>query len=156
MILLYATQSQYMSKSEFQELISSLKRRGCRLSGGREALLRALASAGKPLTAAAIMRSAAVKQADLDRATVYRALGFWEKEGLVEILRLEGDERLYHLNLHHHHHLICTACKKIASLEFCRSLRQEEAMIAKQTGFKIQRHTLEFYGLCPECAQKNN
>ena len=144
-----------MSQPELTNLINSIRARGRRLSGGREALLRPLATANKPLSAAAIMRSVAVKRANLDRATVYRTLSFWEKEGVVEILHLEGDERLYHLNLHHHHHLVCTVCKKISAVDFCQSLSREEAAIAKKTGFKIQRHTLEFYGLCRECARKN-
>lgn len=145
-----------MSQLELSKLINSIRARGCRLSGGREALLRALAKVNKPLSAAAIMRSAIVKRANLDRATVYRALSFWEKEGLVEVLRLEGDERLYHLNLHHHHHLICTACKRIEAVDFCRNLNQEEKIIRQSTGFQVIRHTLEFYGLCRDCAQKKH
>jgi len=141
-----------MSEQELTQLFTSLRARGCRLSGGRELLLRVLAAAGKPLSAAAIMNSAAVKRAALDRATVYRVLNFWEKESVLEILRLQGDERLYHLNLHHHHHLVCTACKKISSVDSCRSLSREEVLISKKTGFKIKRHTLEFYGLCQDCA----
>lgn len=141
-----------MSKQELVNLIKSLKEQGCRLSGGRELVLSVLAKASGPLRALDILQSPALKKAGVNRATVYRSLSFLEKSGVLEVLRLDGDERLYHLNLHHHHHLVCTACKKIQAVHFCDSLRREEAQIAAATGFKVQRHVLEFYGLCKNCA----
>lgn len=145
-----------MSKQELQIIIKNLRNRGCRLSGSREVLLKVLASANQPLSAIEIIHSHEIKRAQINRATVYRALSFFEKEGLVEVLRLDGDERLYHLNLHHHHHLVCTVCKNIFIVDSCEHLHQDELKIQKMTGFKIQRHVLEFYGLCKDCARKNN
>lgn len=149
--IVYATESQYMSKQELTNLIKSLKVQGYRLSGGRELVLSVLAKASNPLRALDILQAPSLKKAGVNRATVYRSLAFLEKIGVLEILRLDGDERLYHLNLHHHHHLVCTACKKIEAVHFCDSLRQEEGRIAATTGFKVQRHVLEFYGLCKKC-----
>ncbi len=153
--IVYATKSQYMSKPELQQLLLDLRARGCRLSASREALLTVVAKAKQPLSAAAIIKSAAIKRTGSDRATVYRALAFWEREGVIESLRLEGDERLYHLNLHHHHHLVCTACQQVFSVHACQSLRKTEAEITRATGFQVQRHVLEFYGLCHRCVEKN-
>ncbi len=145
-----------MSKVELLKLYTALKARGCRLSEGREALLEALALAKQPLRAADILKTASIKKAKVDRATVYRALSYLEKEQVLEVLRLDGDERLYHLNLHHHHHLICTACKQIAAVHNCELLLGAENDITAATGFKVQRHVLEFYGLCKNCLKKNN
>lgn len=153
--IVYATKSQYMSSPELKQLFLDLRARGCRLSASREALLTVVATAKQPLSAAAIIKSAVVKRTGSDRATVYRALAFWEQEGVIESLRLDGDERLYHLNLHHHHHLVCTACQQVFSVHACQSLRKTEADITRETGFQVQRHVLEFYGLCRRCAEKN-
>lgn len=140
-----------MSKQELSNLIKSLQAQGYRLSGGRELILSVLAASSQPLRALDILQAPSLKKAGVNRATVYRALAFLEKIGVLEVLRLDGDERLYHLNLHHHHHLVCTACKKIEAVHFCDRLRREEAQIAATTGFKVQRHVLEFYGLCKDC-----
>lgn len=140
-----------MSKQELSNLIKSLQAQGYRLSGGRELILSVLATSSQPLRALDILQAPSLKKTGVNRATVYRALAFLEKIGVLEVLRLDGDERLYHLNLHHHHHLVCTACKKIEAVHFCDRLRREEAQIAATTGFKVQRHVLEFYGLCKDC-----
>ena len=140
-----------MSKQELSNLIKSLQAQGCRLSGGRELILSVLATSSRPLRALDILQAPSLKKAGVNRATVYRALAFLEEIGVLEVLRLDGDERLYYLNLHHHHHLVCTACKKIEAVHFCDRLRREEAQIAATTGFKVQRHVLEFYGLCKDC-----
>jgi Fur family ferric uptake transcriptional regulator len=143
-----------MINKDLDKLLLALREQGCRLSGGREILLSVLAAAKGPLSAAEILISPAVKRANINRATVYRALSFLEKENIIESLRLDGDERLYHLNFHHHHHLLCTACKKIEAVHVCGLLGREEKKIAADTGFKVQRHVLEFYGLCKNCAAK--
>jgi Fur family ferric uptake transcriptional regulator len=140
-----------MSKQELVNLIKSLQAQGYRLSGGRELVLSVLATSPRPLRALDILQAPSLKKAGVNRATVYRSLTFLEKIGVLEVLRLDGDERLYHLNLHHHHHLVCTVCKKIEAVHFCDRLRQEEAQITASTGFKVQRHVLEFYGLCKKC-----
>lgn len=124
------------------------------LSAKRQVVLSVLARASKPLSAADILKEPEIKKAALDRATVYRALSFFVKEKIAEVLYLKGDERLYHLDLEHHHHLLCTICQKIEIIPACAAICQEEKKLSKDTGFKIQGHILEFYGLCRDCAQR--
>jgi Fur family ferric uptake transcriptional regulator len=50
----------------------------------------------------------------------------------------------------HHHHLICTDCGEILEIEGCAVEGMEE-QVQKKTRFKILHHTLEMYGVCPEC-----
>jgi Fur family ferric uptake transcriptional regulator len=70
-------------------------------------------------------------------------------------MHLAGDERLYHLNLRHHHHLICSKCKKIEVVYIGNQISKQEAEIQAKTGFKVERHVLEFYGLCSDCLKKS-
>ena len=143
-----------MSQLELSELFINLRQRGIRLSGARTALLTVLAAADKPLAAADILKAPPIKKAKVDRATVYRALAFFEAAGILEVLRLDSDDRLYHLNLHHHHHLICTTCQQIEAVSAGNCLHTEIKKIKDNTGFQVQRHVLDFYGLCKKCALK--
>ncbi|MBN2884487.1 transcriptional repressor [Patescibacteria group bacterium] len=142
-----------MNKNELNKLISLLAQQGLLLTSGRKAVISVLAQAKKPLSAAEIMESALIKKEKINRATVYRSLSFLESKGVLELLRLSGDERLYHLNLEHHHHLVCTLCHKIEVIHFCNQLNTQEDEIKKSTGFTVKKHVLEFYGLCRECSQ---
>ncbi|MDD2680786.1 MAG: Fur family transcriptional regulator [Patescibacteria group bacterium] len=144
-----------MNSRELKQLFSLLSKQGIRLSLSRRAVLTVLAKARRPLSAADILKAKIIIQENVNRATVYRALSFLETTGIVELLYLAGDERLYHLNLNHHHHLICTSCQKIEAVHICNQLSVQENEIQASTGFKVQRHILEFYGLCRDCLEKN-
>jgi len=142
-----------MKQTELNKLIELLARQGILLTAGRKAVISVLASAKKPLSAAEIIDSTLIKKEKINRATVYRSLSFLENKGVLELLRLTGDERLYHLNLEHHHHLVCTNCQKIEAVHMCNQLGRQEQEIKRSTGFSVKKHVLEFYGLCRECAQ---
>jgi hypothetical protein len=51
----------------------------------------------------------------------------------------------------HHHHVICSKCRKVQDVVLKVDLDAEEHKIQKDTGFKIQSHSLEFFGLCTDC-----
>ncbi|MEE1297076.1 MAG: Fur family transcriptional regulator [Bifidobacterium sp.] len=83
-------------------------------------------------------------------ATVYRQLGALADSGQVDTVRMRG-EQLYRYcgEDGHHHHLICTNCGRTVAIDppsedWLRS-------IAAEHGFTMQTHTLEVFGLCPDC-----
>ena len=143
-----------MKKEELNKLLDLLVKQGILLTAGRRAVIKVLAAAKKPLSAAEIINSSLIKKEKINRATVYRSLSFLENKGVLELLRFNGDERLYHLNLEHHHHLVCTNCHKIEAVYICDQFVKQEQEIRKGTGFTVKKHVLEFYGLCRECAKK--
>ena len=54
-----------------------------------------------------------------------------------------------------HDHLICTACDQV--IEFCDPRIQGiKNVIEKNMSFKINRHALNFYGICNNCQAKLN
>ncbi|MBQ2070483.1 MAG: transcriptional repressor, partial [Bacilli bacterium] len=52
------------------------------------------------------------------------------------------------------HVLICTKCHKTVKLEGCPYHEVNEA-IESQTGFVLQDHNTEIYGICPDCQNKD-
>jgi Fur family ferric uptake transcriptional regulator len=52
-----------------------------------------------------------------------------------------------------HDHLICTVCGAVT--EFCDPRIQEiENTVSKSMNFKVNQHSLYFYGICKNCAKK--
>lgn len=85
-------------------------------------------------------------------STIYRGLEALVGCGVVSAMNLEHKrEILYELaHEHHAHHLICTECHKVFHVEECPvDLLEKE--LEKQYRFKVQSHSLEFYGLCEHC-----
>jgi Fur family transcriptional regulator, ferric uptake regulator len=136
------------------DLAARLRRRSCKLTGPRHAILEILRSRAHPLSTGEIF--AALTRGDCDLATVYRSMRLLENVGIVKRfdfgdgvarfeLLCEGDDG-------HHHHLVCTRCSEIVEIEEC-AMRELEERIAVRNGFKAVTHKLEFFGICPACQQ---
>ncbi len=86
-----------------------------------------------------------------DLVTVYRCVGQFEKEGLVERHHLGDDIFRFEIkdDSHHHHHVVCRICKGISKMSYC-FISEIEKMIRDQ-GYTDVTHSLEFFGICPAC-----
>ena len=49
-----------------------------------------------------------------------------------------------------HHHLICNSCNKVIEVQG-DLLHEIEEVIEEKYKFKIENHSLKFYGICEEC-----
>ncbi|WP_288921495.1 Fur family transcriptional regulator, partial [uncultured Bifidobacterium sp.] len=70
--------------------------------------------------------------------------------GLADTIRLDG-QQLFRLcgDDGHHHHLVCVKCGRTVEIE-----PPSESWlrgIASAHGFTVESHTLEVFGLCPDC-----
>ena len=50
----------------------------------------------------------------------------------------------------HHHHVICSRCGRTTEIDDA-GLRPVVRDVARQTGFRVDDHRLELFGLCPAC-----
>jgi Fur family ferric uptake transcriptional regulator len=88
----------------------------------------------------------------LPLSTIYRVLDSFLKEDIVHELNLDHRNiKLYEIaHKHHAHHLICVECDKVIHLKECPVHSFEEDL--KETyGFKMNHHSLDFYGVCDQC-----
>ncbi|MCW2944798.1 MAG: ferric uptake regulator, Fur family [Actinoallomurus sp.] len=129
--------------------------RGTRVRGTRQA--EALAGA---LEGLAGFRSAQDIHAELRRrgeqiglTTVYRHLLVLSEDGAVDTIRDEDGETLYRRceTSAHHHHVTCRSCGRSVEVEG-RAVEQWADRVAAEAGFVDVDHTVEIFGLCPECA----
>ncbi len=85
--------------------------------------------------------------------TVYRHLQVLSEEGSVDAIRDDSGETLYRQcgTSAHHHHLTCRNCGKSVEVEG-RAVEQWAERVARDAGFTNVGHTVELFGLCPDCA----
>lgn len=134
------------------DLTERLRRDARRITGPRQAILQVLQAHPHPLTNKEIFQSLPPGECDL--ATVYRSLHLLEDMGLVT--RYDFGDAVARFEMAcdgqrgHHHHLICTGCSAVVEIEDCLASEWEQR-IARESGFRMVTHKLEFFGRCPRC-----
>ena len=114
------------------------------------AVLRALGD-GHALSAQQVFSRARDHCPELGLSTVYRTLLALTAAGLLDEIGTHEGEATYRLcSDHHHHHLVCTQCRRVEELEEC-DLSPIEARIAFEYDFRVDGHTVTFQGVCRAC-----
>ncbi len=88
-------------------------------------------------------------------STVYRHLQTLADTGEADVIHTAAGETTYRLcggdSAHHHHHLVCRNCGKAVEVEG-RAVETWAAKVAAEAGFVDVDHTIEVFGICPDCA----
>lgn len=137
-----------MPKHDFATL---LRENGLRATPGRLALLTVLAKETRPRSVEDLLQAL---QGDMDKVTLYRALEALRDAGIVARVNLEHDHAHYELLVGrpHHHHAICRGCGHVEDIEVPHAPALEREAHKRTRGFShIDRHSLEFFGLCRSC-----
>jgi Fe2+ or Zn2+ uptake regulation protein len=128
----------------------SLRAAGMRRTPQREAILRVLQGSDRPLTVDEICR--AMDQQSSGLPTVYRNLERFVQEGWAESI-LGQDQVMRFVrchSAHHHHHLSCERCGRMVEVEIC-GIEPSLAVMEATSGFRVTRHKLNVFGICPSC-----
>jgi Fur family ferric uptake transcriptional regulator len=84
-------------------------------------------------------------------STVYRTLQQLADAAEVDVLRSDDGEALYRrCSAGHHHHLVCRSCGRTVEVAG-PAVEQWAERVAAEHGFSNVSHTLEVFGVCPEC-----
>jgi Fur family transcriptional regulator, ferric uptake regulator len=114
----------------------------------REAIQRAMRSAGRALSAGEIHGAASRVVRSIGLATVYRTLRGMQQAGEVVTVSLPGDTPRYELaGLGHHHHFHCRGCGRVFEMRGCP---RDLSRLAPD-GFDVDGHELVLYGRCTRC-----
>jgi Fe2+ or Zn2+ uptake regulation protein len=136
--------------------ISSLQDKGHKITEVRREVVKIFSDVSIPLSANQIEEKLSKADINVNKATIYRELQFLLKNGYLIEVYLRPNEVSYESSeLKHHHHLVCNKCGSIDNVTNCLANEFEED-IYKKKGFKILRHSLEFYGTCADCSKKSN
>ncbi len=130
---------------------TALARAGYRLTEPRLALSALIAERTGHFTAAELVAEARGRRLGIGRATVFRTLEVLEALGTIERLDLPNGEHAYvGCAPAHHHHVVCSRCGRTSEIRDA-DLRRVVDDVARQTGYRVDEHRLEFFGLCPTC-----
>ncbi|MEK7606577.1 MAG: transcriptional repressor [Patescibacteria group bacterium] len=139
-------------ESKIEQQLAKLKEKGKRTSVARGAILQLLMENSTPLSAAEILAGLTRRSLGVNKTTVYRELELLCGEGVLRELEFGDRKKRYEMTSEgHHHHLVCTICRRVEDVELPRDLDLQERQIERQKKFKILNHTLEFFGICRDC-----
>ena len=131
-------------------LIEKLRTRHISVTPQRLAVLADLESRRDHPTAEQIYQEVQRHMPAISFNTVYKTLEVFCQKGLIIKVNPLHEVARYDIETEHHTHLICRNCHFIVDLP-------DEAIPAPslpeeaQAGFRLERHSLIFWGLCPQC-----
>ncbi len=128
---------------------------GLKKTTSRLAIIDILEKQKIPADVPTILKELRLKKILTNQVTVYRILNNFLEKGIINRIELhEGKFRFELARRKHHHHLVCQNCGKIEDVE--DSLIQKlEKQITMKKKFMVKDHSLEFFGLCASCQQKD-
>lgn len=126
---------------------SALTNEGFRLTAPRRALVEVMQGLGDHFIADDVVEAAPA----VGRATVFRTLRLLQDLGIVCQVVLDDGTAAYRLaSGGHHHHLVCSECGAVSDFA-SGDLEGLLDDIARRTGYRVDAHRLEVYGMCPDC-----
>lgn len=135
-------------------IVQALDGAGYRLTAPRLAVADLIAEYDGHFTASELETAARQRRLGISRATLFRALELFTELQVVERLDLPSGEHAYvPCAPAHHHHVICSRCGRAARVENC-GLAEVVGEVARRSGYQIQSHRLELFGLCRHCQAK--
>ncbi len=134
-----------------RQVVATLRQHHYKLTPQRRAVIRTIASNQDHLTPAAIYQRVHQEQPNIGLVTIYRTLQILAELKLICELHAGDSCPSYTISASgHHHHLICANCGRV--IDFAGyDLTELEQRLTLETRFKINRHVLEFTGLCQAC-----
>lgn len=137
------------------DLQDKLNRNGHRLTRPRRVVMSILESATIPLSPQTIHQRSVDAQEEIGLVSVYRTLELLTNMALVRRVHGHNDCQGYVMaSPGHHHHLVCRTCGIAVEFSGLEDLSPLLDRIEQKTGFAVDEHLLQFYGLCPNCQQR--
>ena len=131
--------------------LSALSNNGYRLTGARRAVVEIVAESPRALTPLEVFDSARAAHPDLGLVSVYRTLEKLEELHLIQrVHQPRGCQAFISASQGHQHLLLCRRCGIVTFFEG-DDLENLISAIAGRTGYQIQEHWLQFFGLCEKC-----
>ncbi len=142
--------------TRLDSMLRKLRELGFRITPQRLAVLKVLAESKGHPGAEEIYTVVRKSFPTTTIATVYKTLAVLKSIGEVLELEFSGDYNRYDgKKPYSHPHLICIKCKRIVDPELA-SLADMTEKLARESGYKLLTHRLDFYGICPRCQKKDN
>ncbi len=117
----------------------------------RDAILEVLRELKTHPTAAELYALLRSRLPRISLGTVYRNLEALAQNGSIRRLVSGHEEARFDGDLSRHHHVRCVECGRLADVRDIVPDNAQTTEVARQTGYEVLGHRLEFFGLCPQC-----
>lgn len=124
-----------------------------RLTPQRKVILEELRKTRTHPTADEVYALVRKRLPQVSLGTIYRNLDFLHSQGLVRKLDKVGPQMRFDAFTDPHLHLSCVQCGKIADLP--ADMASVVLRVPEGSPYEVQGHWIEFFGLCPECKNRN-
>ena len=124
-----------------------------RLTTRQQQILEELINCADEISGQQLHRTLIEGSSNMGLTTVYRHLRNLQQKGLVRCRNLPTGEALYSPVNRDHHHLTCVDCGQTVTLKSC-PIKNIELPKTQTKNFELLFHTLEFFGLCKSCHQR--
>lgn len=143
---------------QFQEYLAG---QGLRMTRERRLVVDEVCKdpAGTHFTVSELLTRLQATDRTMGRATVYRTIPHLLRSGLIFEVAVRGrkEEQVYEntTSRRHHDHLTCERCNEV--IEFDNDVIHDLLeSVAREHGYRLQRHTLDLRGLCPTCRKEGD
>ncbi len=132
--------------------VQSLKKAGYRLTQARLTVLDVLEADHGHITSADVLAKVERINPAIGRASVFRTLELFTQLGFIRPTYIDTSHTPSYVMMRggHHHHVICTDCKRFFEFENC-GLEAMTRNLQRELDMQISGHLLEFYGVCADC-----
>jgi len=131
--------------------LAQLRTNGYRLTEARRVVVDVIQKSRQALTPVQVFDRARKKYRELGLVSVYRTLEKLEGLGLVQrVHQPQGCQAFITAGTGHQHLLLCQKCGE-ATLFEGDDLEGLMTSIARRTGYQINDHWLQLFGLCENC-----
>jgi Fur family ferric uptake transcriptional regulator len=132
-------------------ITDAFDRAGYRVTESRRTVATLIAGRQGHFTSADLLADARSRRLPIGRATIFRSLEVLA--GLRAIDRIDlpsGDHAYVACEPLHHHHLVCSRCRRVTEIAD-EGLRTVVRDVARRSGYRVDDHRLELFGVCPTC-----
>jgi len=140
-----------LTASLVESWLNCLQEKGYRITAPRRAIVSIVANSSRALDAIELFDLGRESHPRLGLVTVYRTLEKLEELGLVQRVHQPGGCNMYLRAPQGHEHLLL--CKSCGQMEYFSGddLSGLIAETSRRSGFLIQDHWLQLFGLCLKC-----
>jgi len=128
-----------------------LQKSGCRITAQRRVIINVIANSQHALQPLEVCTLSRAVNPRIGLVTVYRTLDRLEELGLVQrVHREDGCHMLMPAANGHEHYLVCTGCGRTILFQG-DDLSALFSRVETKTGFQVNEHWLQLFGICPDC-----
>jgi Fe2+ or Zn2+ uptake regulation protein len=132
--------------------LEKLAENGYRLTGSRRTVVEIIAESNRALSPLEVFDMARAQQPGLGLVTVYRTLEKLEELHLIQrVHQPQGCQSFIAAFTGHQHLILCTNCGKVQFFDG-DNLDSFIHNVGAETGYQVQDHWLQLFGLCTECS----